>query len=114
MNRKATIRESRTVRADSRKSVRSSDLLADCIELLSVAFVRGDDDLPHPANDAKMWTARMQDAWTQLRIRVEQLAPGELDKAHIELMAHEYNALHSANAALCDPAHGDAGKPETL
>lgn len=32
-------------------------------ELLEVAALRGDDNLPHPADDPKLWTARMQDAW---------------------------------------------------
>lgn len=32
-------------------------------ELLVVATFRGDNDLPHPADDPKMWTARMQMAW---------------------------------------------------
>lgn len=35
-------------------------------ELLEVARLRGDDDLPHPANDPKTWTARMQEAWNDL------------------------------------------------
>lgn len=32
-------------------------------ELLEVANLRGDNDLPHPCNDHKLWTARMQTAW---------------------------------------------------
>ena len=32
-------------------------------ELLEVANLRGDNDLPHPADDPKLWTGRMQDAW---------------------------------------------------
>lgn len=36
-------------------------------ELLEVADLRGDADLPHPANDDRLWTARMQDAWDSLR-----------------------------------------------
>ena len=32
-------------------------------ELVEVATLRGDNDLPHPMNDPKLWTARMQDAW---------------------------------------------------
>jgi hypothetical protein len=32
-------------------------------ELVVVAELRGDSDLPHPSNDDKLWTARMQDAW---------------------------------------------------
>ena len=36
-------------------------------ELLEVAALRGDADLPHPADDPKLWTARMQTAWDELR-----------------------------------------------
>jgi chromosome segregation ATPase len=36
-------------------------------ELSYVAGLRGDDELPHPSNDSKMWTARMQTAWDNLR-----------------------------------------------
>lgn len=32
-------------------------------ELVAVASLRGDNDLPHPSNDPKLWTARMQQAW---------------------------------------------------
>jgi hypothetical protein len=35
-------------------------------ELLEVAQLRGDNELPHPCDDAKLWTARMQDAWVEL------------------------------------------------
>ncbi len=36
-------------------------------ELLECADLRGDADLPHPSDDPKLWTARMQDAWEGLR-----------------------------------------------
>lgn len=32
-------------------------------ELVECARLRGDTDLPHPCDDPKLWTARMQDAW---------------------------------------------------
>ena len=32
-------------------------------ELLEVAKLRGDNEFQHPADDPKLWTARMQDAW---------------------------------------------------
>lgn len=35
-------------------------------ELNEVAELRGDNQLPHPADDPKTWTARMQDAWNDL------------------------------------------------
>lgn len=34
-------------------------------ELVEVAGLRGDNVLPHPANDSKLWTARMQTAWDE-------------------------------------------------
>jgi len=36
-------------------------------ELLEVADLRGDSELPHPSNDPKLWSARMQTAWDELR-----------------------------------------------
>ncbi|GEM_PF-3488726 len=35
-------------------------------ELLEVANLRGDNELPHPADDPKLWTARAQTAWDEL------------------------------------------------
>ena len=32
-------------------------------ELVEVADLRGDSDLPAPADDPKLWTARMTEAW---------------------------------------------------
>ena len=32
-------------------------------ELIEVAELRGDNELPHPCDDALLWTAQMQDAW---------------------------------------------------
>ena len=40
-------------------------------ELLEVAALRGDSSLPHPADDDKNWTARMQDAWDELESAAE-------------------------------------------
>ena len=36
------------------------------VELIAVATLRGDNELPHPADDPKLWTARMQTAWAEL------------------------------------------------
>lgn len=36
-------------------------------ELLECADLRGDSELPHPADDPKRWTARMQEAWDDCR-----------------------------------------------
>ena len=35
-------------------------------EILEVAALRGDNDLPHPADDPKRWSSRMQEAWNGL------------------------------------------------
>jgi hypothetical protein len=37
------------------------------VELLEVADLRGDAALPYPADDPRLWTARMQQAWDDLR-----------------------------------------------
>jgi hypothetical protein len=37
-------------------------------EVLEVADLRGDTDLPNPADDLKPWTARMRTAWEGLRV----------------------------------------------
>lgn len=42
-------------------------------ELLEVANLRGDNDLPHPADDPKLWTARMAEAWAELEAAVDQM-----------------------------------------
>ena len=36
-------------------------------ELLEVAYLRGDNDLPHPSDSDKLWTAGMQTAWNELK-----------------------------------------------
>lgn len=36
-------------------------------ELIEVADLRGDAELPLPADDDKLWTARMQTAWDEAR-----------------------------------------------
>ena len=50
--------------------VRERDRLRDIYyastELFEVAQLRGDNELPHPADDPLLWTARMQDAWDDL------------------------------------------------
>ena len=42
------------------------DLYHSAVELLEVAKLRGDNELPHPADDPILYTARMQDAWNDL------------------------------------------------
>jgi len=49
-----------------RERVAAADLLDDAVvELLETARLRGDNDLPHPSDDPKSWTARMQEAWDE-------------------------------------------------
>jgi hypothetical protein len=58
---------------------RERDRLADAaVELLAVAKLRGDDELPHPANDPKLWTARMQAAWCDLESATEASRPNAI------------------------------------
>ncbi len=56
------------IRQDVMKAEGERDALRTAsAELLEVADLRGDADLPHPEDDAKLWTARMQTAWDELR-----------------------------------------------
>ncbi|GAB2866240.1 hypothetical protein [Hymenobacter ruber] len=42
----------------------ADEALMDAVaELLEVATLRGDNELPHPGDDPKTWTSRMQAAW---------------------------------------------------
>lgn len=68
----ARIREQQA-EIDKLKSQPDVTRLVDCAkELIEVATLRGDNDLPHPSNDAKLWTARMQDAWNELESALAQ------------------------------------------
>ena len=66
-------------------------LLDAAIELLAVAEIRGDDELPHPVDDPLMWTARMQDAWTDLREAVEYVKPYAINEEVSVLRTTEQN-----------------------
>lgn len=48
-----------------------NDLLDAAIELIAVATMRGDNDLPHPSDDELLWTVRMQDAWIVLEDSID-------------------------------------------
>ena len=54
---------------------RDQELYEAAQELLEVAELRGDNVLPHPCDDAKLWTARMQDAWDELECAVGHAVP---------------------------------------
>lgn len=50
-----------------KKGIESVAILRDAVgELLEVANLRGDNELPSPPDDPKLWTARMQSAWDSL------------------------------------------------
>lgn len=51
-------------------------LRAALAELVEVADLRGDSTLPHPADDPKPWTARMQTAWDEARKAGEDAVDG--------------------------------------
>lgn len=55
-------------------------LLAALYELVTVAGLRGDDCLPHPANDPILWTSRMQEAWDDAKKLVAAIAQAEEPK----------------------------------
>lgn len=46
-------------------------------ELLEVANLRGDNELPHPADDPKLWTARMQIAWDEAQQALAAIEGGK-------------------------------------
>jgi len=49
------------------------DILRDAVgELLEVATLRGDNNLPSPPDDPLLWTARMQDAWDCLQYAFDE------------------------------------------
>jgi len=73
----------------SRLNSELSDLLSAAIELISVANWRGDDKLPHPADDTKAWSARMQTAWDRLYASVEYNAPGAIAKEQESMQGWE-------------------------
>lgn len=54
-------------------------------ELLTVAALRGDDQLPHPCDDPILWTARMQEAWDDLR---EALGEAKRERLEAEQGTH--------------------------
>jgi len=49
-------------------------------ELIECADLRGDADLPHPADDPLLWTARMQEAWDNARAALAADGPGTEEK----------------------------------
>ena len=68
-------------------------------EVLEVADLRGDTDLPHPADDLKPWTARMRTAWEGLRVILARV-----DKALAE--PQECICVNEATSRHC-PVHGE-------
>jgi len=70
-------------------------------ELLTVAELRGDDQLPHPADDDKLWTARMQTAWDDARAALAKGAARDAENA---------GAMEAALAQDSEPAAVEAGE----
>ncbi len=78
MRRTAIAAELAAVKAERDAANRRADVaeaalakareLADCVtELLEVADLRGDTQLPEPCDDPLLWTSRMQFAWDETR-----------------------------------------------
>jgi len=59
------------------QEIENEHLRSALIELVEVATLRDDNDLPHPADDDKKWTARMQEAWNTAEELVDALAPAQ-------------------------------------
>jgi hypothetical protein len=55
----------------------NAELLEALEELVEVAELRGDSDIPHPCDDPKTWSARMADAWADARAAIAK-AKGEV------------------------------------
>lgn len=70
-------------------------------ELCEVAHLRGDDNLPHPADDPRMWTARMQTAWDEANTLLDSTPAADL-AAHDARIRRE--ALEAA-AKKCAEAY---------
>ncbi len=83
------LKEIEAMQTGADKGVGSSELLSAAIELLAVAELRGDDELPHPSDDEKLWTARMQDAWGDLREKVESISPDSIYEEVVNSRKHE-------------------------
>lgn len=45
------------------------------VELIEVARLRGDNELPHPCDDPKLWTSRMIEAWGSAEEAADTEAP---------------------------------------
>ncbi len=53
-------------------------------ELVECADLRGDSDLPHPADDPLLWTARMQEAWDNASAALAEEEPTEPNAAQAD------------------------------
>lgn len=56
------------------------ELLEACVELLTVARVRRDSEIPHEMHDLRPWNYLMKGAWKKLTELVESAAPGRVDE----------------------------------
>lgn len=71
-------------------------------ELIEVAELRGDNELPHPVNDDKLWTARMQDGWDNLGIALSSLHDSVKGKVLVDRVQVDFhkNALEIKNLEI--------------
>jgi len=75
-------------------------------EFIECARLRGDNDLPHPCDDAKLWTARMIEAWAELEALADEDPLAALARPSpspaIVKEAGEVAELRQQNVALRD------------
>ena len=76
MERGLKTQQADEIMANTRLIASAPDLLSALEELLEVATLRGDNCLGNPADDPKLWTARMQTAWDEAEL-VRAKARGE-------------------------------------
>jgi len=92
-------RADKAIAGEPEQGDNSAELWAAAVEVLEVADLRGDTDLPHPADDLKPWTARMRTAWEGLRVILARV-----DKALAE--PQECICVNEATSRHC-PVHGE-------
>lgn len=65
-------------------------------ELCEVAHLRGDDNLPHPADDPRMWTARMQTAWDEANTLLDSTPAADLEAHDARVRREEREGFRCA------------------
>ena len=78
--------------------------MAALAELVEVADLRGDSDLPHPCDDPKLWTARMITAWEEARAALEGTAGRDfVPRAEHETVQAQVAAMRAALERIAAP-----------